>query len=122
MEDESKYRLFLNNILNCPQQRTSESTHLEDKLQIYHAKKGRKPIEEIFPNLIEEIERILLLNGYAAHKRRHSDNSEYWGITMPLLRDHLLETIVGLKEKYPKLSPKTILHIFIPPDLGNHSR
>lgn len=102
----------------------SEEVHDEEKAEIhvYHPKKGKKPIEEKFPQVVEEMERILKLNGYAAHKRRHSDNSEFWGTSMPLLRDHLLSEIPGLYDHYPKLSSKTLLHLFIPPDSGNRSR
>lgn len=59
--------------------------------------KDKKPIEEEFPGLVEEVIRILSLNGTAAHKRRSNDVLEYMGTSLPVLCKHLLSTIPGLK-------------------------
>lgn len=84
-------------------------------------KSGPLPIEEQFPEIIEEIERILYLNGFAAHKARHVDHSEHFGTTMPSLVTHLLDTFPELRKKYPKLNPSTLLHLFPPPNISTAS-
>jgi hypothetical protein len=76
---------------------------------------GPKPVHELFPEIIPEIERILYLNGYAAHQRRKPDLNRYYGTSLRSLTAHLLDTFPALRQKFPKLSPKTIEHLFLPP-------
>ena len=84
-------------------------------------KPGPEPIYARFPEIIDEINRILWLNGYAAHRRRKPTHSEYFGTTMPILTAHLLETFPLLRSAYPNLSCKTIEHLFLPPTKANNA-
>lgn len=79
--------------------------------------KGRR-IEEEFPEVVAEIERILLLNGDAAHKDRHIDHNQFFGTSMKVLVEHLLATLPLLAKSHPNLAPTTLAHLFIPPNLA----
>lgn len=100
----------------------------DESLPVYHeqgtmveCRKKSRRIEEEFPEIVVEIERILLLNGYAAHKERHIDHSQFFGTSMSVLVEHLLATFPLLAKSHPKLAPTTLAHLFVPPNEASPS-
>ena len=99
---QMSYSSFLESL--TPQIKDSSMTHTNpvscflgstilSNTQHHH---GPLAIEEQFPEIVPEIERILYLNGYAAHKARHDSHNEHFGTTMFSLVAHLLETFPAL--------------------------
>ena len=56
-------------------------------------KKGPVPIYVEFPEIIEEIEHLIIENGIAADKRRRNDQVQYFGTSLRLIQEHSLSVI-----------------------------
>src|SRR5690242_7269325 len=53
-----------------------------------------------FPECVEEVQRVLKLHGAMAHPRRRDEVARISGKTLWSLRQHLLDVIPGLKERF----------------------
>jgi hypothetical protein len=78
-----------------------------------------RPSLAFIPGVVEEVKRILLQAGAAASEKRRTQ--EYGlnlkiGISTVDLRDHIFETIPEVREKFPRLSERTVRRLGIAPN------
>lgn len=126
-EEEDALKPFLQNVrsfyqqLNYLPRHSGESTLESSVVVLSVSRVGRVPLEIEFPEIVAEVENVLSLNGYAAHRRRQTSHDEHFGTTTTMLIEHLLDIVPGLREKHPRLHRSTILHLFEPPKVNTDS-
>ena len=80
---------------------------------------SRKPIVKKFPSLISSAMEFIKLNGYSAHARRRSSTGSGAGVSLDQVRNHLLQTVPGLKEH--GIGKTAVAYLFCPPNKGRKS-
>ena len=65
-------------------------------------RKGRPAIHEEFPEIVPVASRFIEGSGFKAHRRRQEEIATC-GSSLPEIRDHLLSSVPGLRDSFPKL-------------------
>ena len=78
---------------------------------LFHPKKrGRIPLHVQFPEIVERTLDFVTQHSFSAQERRRTDTSNVSGVSLQAVRDHLLETVPGLKDK--GISKSTVHYLF----------
>lgn len=68
------------------------------------ARPGRPSVTEEFPSAVEVARNFITTSGFKAHRRRQTEVGTACGATLGGIRDHLHNTVPGLKDQHPQLS------------------
>ena len=82
-------------------------------------KTGPKSIVENFPNIPDVATEFIKRNGFKAQEKRRNDEFVSCGVTVEEVRQHLLNTVPGLKEN--GLSKNTVRYLFKPVNKSRNS-
>ena len=82
-------------------------------------KRGRKAHHTIYPSVAKCTLEFLQQHGWSAQERRRSSIANSVGVSLESLRNHLLATVPGLKEK--GISRTTIHQLLPPPRQKSHN-
>lgn len=81
---------------------------------------GRPLLLEEFPDVVPVATAFVESNGFRAHCRRREEIGTC-GTSIPAIKEHLIETVPGLIERYPRLSDSTIARMMKPPNKTRNS-
>jgi hypothetical protein len=62
----------------------------------FYEKTGPVPLQEKFPQLLDEIVNFVKLHGFAAHARRRTGTATSCGVTVEDIRQHVIKSVNGL--------------------------
>lgn len=76
-------------------------------------KRGRKPLSTTFPTLVKTATTFIKQHSFAAHGRRRETTGTGTGVSLEDIRQHLLDSVPGLKER--GISKDAVHHLMVAP-------